>query len=581
MRKAAESGGSLRPEGLYRRIYCRMWSDQRFTGLSRDAQLLWVFMLTGPHTSKIPGLFRLGKSTAAEEMRMELDEFVQTWSEIESAGMARADWAARMVFIPRAVVYNPPESPSVVISWGRAFRDIPECDLRNVARTHLAHFICQLGKGFAEAFKTAFDDEPNRLFMDRDQSMTNPPKAGRAPSMSGSAKGPKKPAVESARNGYQQGVGQGDSQGGLQGGLQGANQGQSSAQTAGGADASHGEGVTRDPVDGDDAETSKNQRFGVDTGNGYPQGVGQGDRQGDGHTPPHKHKQEHLGKPSPKGDMTDLLTQDPPFKLPAAQSLDGSAPTLETLGPIPCPHTQIIDLYHRMLPRLPRVLPSRWRGSDSETHLTARWREGLEAGKRGVGIEEFGFATREQGLEALEHFFGLVAASRFLHGENDKNWTADLRWLLRPTNFNKVLEGRYTAGSDKASGAGKVSRLGVQPGDSYNRFDHFPAAPGGGPEDRRVLRFDGGLYLLGEDCVLLDAIDADLVQRTLAELEPYGQVVQVGIDRLPERVAKMRTDRQRGWLQSPPIPLRPEELPDFPPVVAAARAANDRSVTAF
>lgn len=60
--------------------------------------------------------------------------------------------------------------------------------------------------------------------------------------------------------------------------------------------------------------------------------------------------------------MTDLLTQDPPFKLPAAQSLDGSAPTLETLGPIPCPHTQIIDLYHRMLPRLPRVLPSRWRG---------------------------------------------------------------------------------------------------------------------------------------------------------------------------------------------------------------------------
>ncbi|WP_407510773.1 hypothetical protein [Ralstonia sp. GP101] len=179
MRKAAESGGSLRPEGLYRRIYCRMWSDQRFTGLSRDAQLLWVFMLTGPHTSKIPGLFRLGKSTAAEEMRMELDEFVQTWSEIESAGMARADWAARMVFIPRAVVYNPPESPSVVISWGRAFRDIPECDLRNVARTHLAHFICQLGKGFAEAFKTAFDDEPNRLFMDRDQSMTNPPE-GRA-----------------------------------------------------------------------------------------------------------------------------------------------------------------------------------------------------------------------------------------------------------------------------------------------------------------------------------------------------------------------------------------------------------------
>lgn len=284
MRKAAESGGSLRPEGLYRRIYCRMWSDQRFTGLSRDAQLLWVFMLTGPHTSKIPGLFRLGKSTAAEEMRMELDEFVQTWSEIESAGMARADWAARMVFIPRAVVYNPPESPSVVISWGRAFRDIPECDLRNVARTHLAHFICQLGKGFAEAFKTAFDDEPNRLFMDRDQSMTNPPKAGRAPRCLGRPRGPKSRPLN-LRETVTSRVSARVTHRVVCRGLQGANQGQSSAQTAGGADASHGEGVTRDPVDGDDAETSKNQRFGVDTGNGYPQGVGQGDRQGDGHTP--------------------------------------------------------------------------------------------------------------------------------------------------------------------------------------------------------------------------------------------------------------------------------------------------------
>lgn len=40
-------------------------------------------------------------------------------------------------------------------------------------------------------------------------------------------------------------------------------------------------------------------------------------------------------------------------------------------------------------------------------------------------------------------FFRKVAASDFLCGRNDRNWTANFDWLMKPSNAVKVLEGNY------------------------------------------------------------------------------------------------------------------------------------------
>lgn len=40
-------------------------------------------------------------------------------------------------------------------------------------------------------------------------------------------------------------------------------------------------------------------------------------------------------------------------------------------------------------------------------------------------------------------FFRKVAASDFLCGRNDRNWTANFDWLIKPSNTVKVLEGNY------------------------------------------------------------------------------------------------------------------------------------------
>lgn len=46
-------------------------------------------------------------------------------------------------------------------------------------------------------------------------------------------------------------------------------------------------------------------------------------------------------------------------------------------------------------------------------------------------------------LKAFEDAFTNAEQSRFMQGENDRNWKADFDWIIKPSNFQKVLEGNY------------------------------------------------------------------------------------------------------------------------------------------
>lgn len=51
---------------------------------------------------------------------------------------------------------------------------------------------------------------------------------------------------------------------------------------------------------------------------------------------------------------------------------------------------------------------------------------------------------KEYGEDAVIEAIDNVEKSTFLQGRNNRNWTIDFDWLVRPNNFPKVLEGRYT-----------------------------------------------------------------------------------------------------------------------------------------
>jgi hypothetical protein len=52
-------------------------------------------------------------------------------------------------------------------------------------------------------------------------------------------------------------------------------------------------------------------------------------------------------------------------------------------------------------------------------------------------------SIKERGLDGWKAMLAKVEASRFLCGENDRGWCADIDWLTKPKNFEKVLSGKY------------------------------------------------------------------------------------------------------------------------------------------
>jgi len=98
-----------------------------------------------------------------------------------------------------------------------------------------------------------------------------------------------------------------------------------------------------------------------------------------------------------------------------------------------CPHAEIVELYHECCPTLARVMvlsPKR------QALMRSRWREVWADLKW----------DRAGGVVWFREFFESVNRSDFLTGraKSDRQWQADLEWLMLPSNFVKVAEGRYS-----------------------------------------------------------------------------------------------------------------------------------------
>lgn len=139
----------------YRKIEVRTWADERFRGLSPiqpSGQGLWFFLLTGPHTGPIPGLFRAGRAAMAEELDWGMEAFDKAFQEVSEHGMAKADFKARLVWLPNALKHNKPESPNVVRSWRVEMELLPECDLKNEAIERIRENLESIGPSYVAAF---------------------------------------------------------------------------------------------------------------------------------------------------------------------------------------------------------------------------------------------------------------------------------------------------------------------------------------------------------------------------------------------------------------------------------------------
>ena len=103
-----------------------------------------------------------------------------------------------------------------------------------------------------------------------------------------------------------------------------------------------------------------------------------------------------------------------------------------------CDHKAVIALYHQNLPTLRKV--EVW-NETRKGYLRQRWREVA------AELAEQKPITGQDVLTWWAEFFSHIGTSKFLTGRvNDKSgrsFVADLEWIIKPTNFCKIVEGKY------------------------------------------------------------------------------------------------------------------------------------------
>ena len=120
---------------------------------------------------------------------------------------------------------------------------------------------------------------------------------------------------------------------------------------------------------------------------------------------------------------------------PQALQLVGDPPN----GPPDCPHRLVLALWAEVLPSLPQHLPHEWKGSRAD-HLRTRWRE--------TAVLK-GWTEQAHGIAYLRKLFAYVGQSAFLTGRarptgpDKRPFVIELEWLVNPTNWAKVHEGKY------------------------------------------------------------------------------------------------------------------------------------------
>ena len=116
----------------YRPIECYVWSDDKFPYCSDDCQLVWFHIFLNPLSTPI-GLFRAGLAGLAEDKNRNGQwppkRYEKGFLEALAKGFLEYDEKALLIYFPKFFhpdrTGNHPQSPNVVRSWGKLWKELP------------------------------------------------------------------------------------------------------------------------------------------------------------------------------------------------------------------------------------------------------------------------------------------------------------------------------------------------------------------------------------------------------------------------------------------------------------------------
>lgn len=106
-------------------VYTKFWTDEDVQSLSDGAQLLFLYLLTGPHTTAA-GCFRLPLAYIAADRKWGAETVLERFAELSANGFAYRCKMTEWVIIPKFLKHNPIPNPNCGLAVAKALDFLPK-----------------------------------------------------------------------------------------------------------------------------------------------------------------------------------------------------------------------------------------------------------------------------------------------------------------------------------------------------------------------------------------------------------------------------------------------------------------------
>jgi uncharacterized protein YdaU (DUF1376 family) len=146
-------------------------------------------------------------------------------------------------------------------------------------------------------------------------------------------------------------------------------------------------------------------------------------------------------KDAPTMLQASLMHSTSPSPSPiSSPSIEEGKPSLSTAKLMACPQQEILNLWAKHLPHLAQ--PRTWEGT-RRANTKQRWNQA----SRPSAYSPDGYQTEDAGIKWWDSFFGYIARDTSLANgfeSQGRTWRPDLEWILNATNFQKIIDGKYS-----------------------------------------------------------------------------------------------------------------------------------------
>lgn len=144
-------------DSRYIRIATKFWQDEKVRELSDDGKLLYLYVLTSPH-SNMAGYYVLPKPYVAYDLNWLPERLDKAFGELFRKGLIKYCERSAVILIPNFLKYNPMQNKNQAKGAARRVAELPENTLTRDFETVLKRFAKPFVEPFTEGFANTDTD---------------------------------------------------------------------------------------------------------------------------------------------------------------------------------------------------------------------------------------------------------------------------------------------------------------------------------------------------------------------------------------------------------------------------------------